>query len=626
MRLLRRALCCRVAVLAALAGVAAAPAAEKEGGGAADGQFPAVQVVTLHPGLSAAAMETNVTNRIERWVNQAPALRRVESHTIAGVSIVRAYFDKGTTPSTALANVNSLALAALPNLPPNTLPPVVLPLGLENTRPLGLLAVEGPNLSEAQLKDVARTDVRSRLLLIPGCVVPVVLGGRDRAVIIYLDPKKLAARKLSPVDVADALRKANTKIELGTAYFGDNQVRLEAGAAVKDVAELENLPLRGKPGEEVLLRDVGHVEDGYAVATARVRIDGRRGVIVRVYRQAGAVPAAVREGVAKALPALERALPRGAHLRWVPFGDKAGAEDTGLITLLVRAPSNLRLDAAEKRVAAVEQFLQANVPARERTAIISELGVVQGLTAVYTRNDGQQDSTINLRLAEGRRQTARQYVEKLRRLFREDAKLADLSVRFEADGRPAPLAGVIRGGKGEEAARLAAAVRRRVASVRGAADVTVLERTDAPMLTIEVDHRKAAAVGLSVQDLLTQATAALGSPLPFPKNFWLDSRAGNQYSLAFQYPEGAKLDDVLSAPALGANTPVRLSALLTLRRSVTPVEIDHADLRLVFRVTADVEGRAVRDVAADITKALKELRVPEPLQVEVEIQGQRQAP
>jgi multidrug efflux pump subunit AcrB len=621
--MLRRALSCRIAALAALTGVAAAPAAEKEGGAAAG---PTVQVVTCYQGMTADDVEKTITNRIERWVNQAPGLRRIDSHTIAGVSIVRAYFDKDTTSTAALTTTNSLAQAALPNLPPNTLPPVVFPLGPENTRPLGLLAVEGPNLSEAQLKDVARTDVRSRLLLIPGCVAPAVLGGRDRAVIIYLDPKKLAARKLSPAEVAEALRKANTKIELGTAYLGDNQVRLEAGAAVKDVAELENLPLRGKPGEEVLLRDVGRVEDGYAVATARVRIDGRRGVIVPVYWQAGAAPAAVREGVAKALPALERALPRGAHLRWVPFGGKAGAEDTGLITLLIRAPSNLRLDAAEKRVAAVEQFLRVNVPARERTAIISELGVAQGLEAIYTRNDGQQDSTIYLRLAEGRRQTARQYVEKLRRLFREDAKLADLSVRFEADGRAAPLAVVVRGGKGEEAARLAAAVQRRVASVRGAAEVTVLERTDAPLLTVEVDRRKAAAVGLSVRDLLTQATAALGSPLPFPKNFWLDSPTDNRLILAVPYPEGAKLDDVLSAPALGANTPVRLSALLSLRRSVTPVEIDHIDLHRVFRVAADVEGRAVRDVAADITKALKELRVPVPVQVEVEIQGQRQAP
>jgi multidrug efflux pump subunit AcrB len=638
MRTPRRALSYCVAALGTLAGLgfalamlrppsglggnAAAPESEK-----AD-SAPAVQVVTLYAGMPAAAVEKTITNRIERWVNQAPALRRIDSRSSAGISIVRAYFEKGTDPATALTRVNSLALATLPNLPPNTLPPVVLPLGPENTKPLGLLAVEGPSLNEAQLKDVTRVDVRGRLLTVPGCVAPVVLGGKDRAVVISLDPKKLEARKLTAMDVVDALRKANTKLGVGTAYLGDNQVVLEAGAARKNVAELNDLPLRDKPGEEVALRDVGRAEGGYALPTARVRIDGRRGVVVPVYRQAGAAAGAVRERLEKALPEVGRALSNKVRLRWVPFGGKAGAVDTGLITLLVRAPSDLRLDAAEKRVAAVEEFLRANVPADERTAIVSELGVGSGLGAAYTRNDGEQDCTIYLRLADGRRRTARQYVEKLRGLFRKEPKLADLGVRFEADGRGAPLAVVIRGGKPEEAARLAAAIRRRVTSVRGAADVTVLERLDAPALVIEVDRRKAAAVGLSVRDLLWQAAAAAGSPLPLDDRFWLDATTGGRYSITVRYPEGGgkRLEDVLSAPARGANAPVRLSSLLTLRRATTAVEIDHAELRRVFRVTADVEGREVRDVAADVRKALQELPVPEPMKAEVEVQGQRPSP
>jgi multidrug efflux pump subunit AcrB len=596
--------------------------AEKAGGAA-----PAVQVVTLYPGMPADAVEKTITNRIERWVNQAPALRRVESHTVAGVSIVRAYFEKGTDPDTALTGVNSLALAAPPNLPANTVPPLVIPLGPENQGPLGLLAVEGPNLNEAQLKDVARIDVRGRLLTIPGCVAPVVFGGKDRAVVVYLDPKKLEAHKLTPMGVVDALRKARAKLGLGIACFVDNQVVLEAGKALKDVAELNDLPLRDKPGEEVILRDVAHVADAYAPPTALVRIDGRRGVVIPVYRQAGAARGTVRERLAKALPGMEPALPKGARLRWVSFGGQAGAEDTGLVTLLVRAPSDLRLEAAERRVAAVEDLLRANVPADERTAIVSELGVGKGLETAFTRNDGPQDATIYLRLADSRRHTARQYVEKLRGLFRKEPKLADLSVRFEADGRGGPLAVVIRGGQPEAAARLAVAVRRRVAAVRGAADVTVLERVDAPTLVIEADRRKAAAVGLSAQDVLRQAIAAVGNPFPPADSFWLEPKTGDRSSITVPYPQGGKsLEDVLSAPALSANAPVRLSSLLTLRRATTAVEIDHTELQRVFRVTVDVEGREVRDVAADIRKTLKELPVPEPMKVEVEVQGQRTSP
>ncbi len=589
-----------------------------------DGAPPAVQVVTLHPGMPAAAVEKAITNRVERSVNQAPGIRRVESHTVAGVSVVRAYFEKGADPSTALMRVIDLAQATLPNLPPNILPPVVFPPGPANASPLGLLAVEGPNLNEALLKDVARVDVRDRLMVTPGCVAPVVLGGKDRATLIYLDLKKLEARKLPATEVIAALRKA--KLELSIASVGDGLVVLEAGAAPTNVAELNELPLRVRAGQVVQLRDVGRVADGFALPTTLVRIDGRRGVVVPVYRQ-GATPGAVREGVVKALPAVERALPKGARLRWVSFGGKAGAEDTGLVTLLVRAPSGLGLDAVEKRVAAVEEFLRANVPAEERTAVVSELGVGPGLAATYTRNDGPQDATIYLRLSDGRRHTARQYVGKLRGLFRKEPKLADLGVRFEADGRGAPLAVVIRGGKPEEQARLAAAVRRRLASVPGAADVTVLERLDASALVIEADRRKAAAVGLSVQDVLRQAVAACGRPFPLASPVWLDSETGDRCSVTVPYPAGGKRpEDVLSAPAFGADAPARLSSLLTLRRATTPVEIDHAELHPVCRVTAVVEGRDERDVAADVRKVLKDLPVPEPLKVEVEVQGQFPAP
>jgi multidrug efflux pump subunit AcrB len=86
-----------------------------------------VQVVTTSPGLSARSVEQTVTKRIARWVNQAPGAERVESRSMAGASVVTVYFRAGVDPDAALTTTNALALSALPTLPPNTLPPVVLP-------------------------------------------------------------------------------------------------------------------------------------------------------------------------------------------------------------------------------------------------------------------------------------------------------------------------------------------------------------------------------------------------------------------------------------------------------------------------------------------------------------------
>src|SRR6201982_128116 len=88
---------------------------------------PAVQVLTFYGGMPAQSVEKDITNRMERWTGQANGLLRQESRSIVGASVVRNYFQSGVDPNGALTQVNSLALAVIPNLPPGTLPPVVLP-------------------------------------------------------------------------------------------------------------------------------------------------------------------------------------------------------------------------------------------------------------------------------------------------------------------------------------------------------------------------------------------------------------------------------------------------------------------------------------------------------------------
>src|SRR4029077_958015 len=140
---------------------------------------------------------------------------------------------------------------------------------------------------EAKVKDLARIEVRNSLGVVGGAVAPVVVGGQDRTVLVYLDPERLQARDLSPLDVVKALQEGNLMVTPGTAYFGDNQVLLDTNLMVTDVKELNDFPIRIKPGDSVYLRDVGEARDSYSIQTSRVRIDGRREVYVPIYRQQG---------------------------------------------------------------------------------------------------------------------------------------------------------------------------------------------------------------------------------------------------------------------------------------------------------------------------------------------------
>src|SRR5947199_9986188 len=98
---------------------------------------PAVQVLTYFNGMPPASVEKTITNRIERWVNQAPGTMRMESRSVPGVSVVKSFFRDEIDPNAALTMANSLALRALPHLPPHTLPPVVLPFDPTGPLPLG---------------------------------------------------------------------------------------------------------------------------------------------------------------------------------------------------------------------------------------------------------------------------------------------------------------------------------------------------------------------------------------------------------------------------------------------------------------------------------------------------------
>ncbi len=280
-------------------------------------KVPAVQVLTFYNGMPARSVERTMTDRVERWVNQSPGAANVESRSVTGVSVVRVYFREGTDPNGALASTNSLALGTLPTLPPNTLPPVVLPFDPTGTLPLGILTVSNPKMAEQEVKDLARVEVRNRLGAVPGVVAPVVVGGKDRQIMIYLRPKDLESRNLSAVDVVNALDRGNMMVSPGTAYFGDNQVSLDTNMMVRTVDDFNDMPITFEPGHRVLLRDVGVAVDDAVIQKSRVRVNGKQQVFVPIYRQAGSSSLAVADGVKEAIPQMESELPEGSKLEYV---------------------------------------------------------------------------------------------------------------------------------------------------------------------------------------------------------------------------------------------------------------------------------------------------------------------
>ncbi|AGA24562.1 efflux RND transporter permease subunit [Singulisphaera acidiphila] len=260
---------------------------------------PAVQVLTFYGGMPAASVEKDITNRMERWTGQASGTARQESRSIVGASIVRSFFRSDVDPNGALTQVNSLALASVPSLPPGTLPPVVLPFDPTSTTPVCIVAVDSPDQSQTEsiLYDVGRYEVRNMIMSINGAVAPVVYGGKIRAVLAYLDRQKMQARGLSSLDVMNALDNYNVFLPTGDAKIGDTDYALDSNSLYDFAKEMGSIPLRSVQGNTAYLRDVASTEDASYIQTNVVRINGRREVYIPVFRQLGASTLAVVDTV-----------------------------------------------------------------------------------------------------------------------------------------------------------------------------------------------------------------------------------------------------------------------------------------------------------------------------------------
>ena len=281
---------------------------------------PAVQVLTFYAGMPAASVEKDITNRMERWVGQANGTSRQESRSIVGASIVRDFFRSGVDPNGALTQVNSLSTAAIPSLPPGTLPPVVLPFDPTSTTPVCIVAVDSPDHSQGEsiLYDVGRYEARNMIMSINGAIAPVVYGGKIRAVLAYLDRQKLEARGLSPLDVMKAVDNFNVFLPTGDAKLGDVDYALDSNSLYDFPSEMGDIPLHSKLGNVSYLRDVATPKDAAFIQTNIVRINGRKEVYIPVYRQLGSSTLAVVDKVRSSLPDFTSRLTRdGIDLKLV---------------------------------------------------------------------------------------------------------------------------------------------------------------------------------------------------------------------------------------------------------------------------------------------------------------------
>ena len=260
-------------------------------------ETPAVQIVTFYPGMPPEVMERDIMSRLERWTGQSIGIEHQEGKAMLGVCIVKDFFREDISLETAMSQVTSYAMSDMFYLPPGTIPPMVMPFDPTASVPLCLVSVSSPTMTEKELYDIAYYELRNRLQAIQGVIAPAVYGGVLRRILAYVDPMKLAARGLSPMDVVRALEEQSIFIPTGTAKFGDIEYQIISNSMTKTVEEMNDLPIRTGPEGIVFLRDIGKIEDSHQIQSNKVRINGRTMAYIPIYRQPGANTLAIVDGI-----------------------------------------------------------------------------------------------------------------------------------------------------------------------------------------------------------------------------------------------------------------------------------------------------------------------------------------
>ena len=283
--------------------------------------IPVIAVSWTYTGLNPEEMEGRITTVYERVLTTlVDNIEHIESTTVNGTSVVKIFLQPNASLDTANAQVTAASQTILRQLPAGTQPPLIINFSASSV-PILQLALSGNNLTESQLNDIALNFLRTQLVTVPGSAVPFPYGGKQRQVMVSLNPQLMQSKGLSPSDVVSAVNLQNIVLPSGTAKIGQFEYDVDLNAAPRTVAELNDLPVKVVNGATIYLRDVAQVNDGFAPQTNVVRQDGRRSALVTVLKAGNASTIDVVNGVRKLLPRVQSTLP--PELKIQPLGDQS---------------------------------------------------------------------------------------------------------------------------------------------------------------------------------------------------------------------------------------------------------------------------------------------------------------
>ena len=271
--------------------------------------IPVVAALWNYSGLSAEEMEERITSQYERSLTTVVTdVDHMESQTVNGRSVIKVFFHPGARVDMAMAQLTAVAQSTLHSMPPGATAPFMMVYSASSV-PILQLALSGRGMSEQQLFDYGANFIRAQLATVKGAAIPWPYGGKQRQVMIDLQPALLQSKGLSPADVVNAVSTQNLILPTGTSKIGQFEYDVGLNASPETVQELNDLPVKAAGNSTIYVHDVAHVRDGFSPQTNIVRRNGQRSALLSILKIGDTSTLDIVKEVRDMLPKISATLP-----------------------------------------------------------------------------------------------------------------------------------------------------------------------------------------------------------------------------------------------------------------------------------------------------------------------------
>ena len=274
---------------------------------------PTVTILAEAPGMDPLEIESLVTFPIESALNGAAGVRRVRSATAVGVAVVWVEFEWGQDIARARQTVTEKLTLVSGSLPPTVKPPFLAPVSSIMGEIL-FVDLESDRHFPLELRTVAETAVRRRLLAVPGVSQVIATGGDQKQYEVVLDPERLALHDIALEDVEQALTSGNRNATAGFDPSEGQEYLVRAVGRFKDLNAIGEVAVKSTGGTPVLVRDLGQVREGAVLKRGDGSHNARPAVVIGIQKQPGVNTLELTRAVDATLDDIQRSLPQGMQI------------------------------------------------------------------------------------------------------------------------------------------------------------------------------------------------------------------------------------------------------------------------------------------------------------------------